>query len=368
MPKWTPVNERLIYTRFWSAHGKLLIIACYAPINEADEIEKDNFYETLQSVVAEIPRRDIICVVGDLNAKVGSCHNYCSKVMGQHGIGDMNENGALLVEFALNNDLVIGESEIESSSDSSDSEEEKEEVFQTPEKNKLSPPIGRSQVLELEFTESNQVDLTQEIHEDIKKNLFKVDAYDDFEFVMPAVRNYDWKPIPLSALESPMTGKLRRPNWEEKITRKGARLDGAIESAMHQGFLCHSVIYKSICETNFFRVKYTTYKIEQKRAYEEDCLAEYVKEQQGVRVTNHFPPFKKLVNQYKKEDETRLFPIYENVNTILHEMLHIFGSTEDAEEFTFTKKKKEWTWNNPETSISSNFMGANLLFDSCLED
>ncbi|KAK2723558.1 hypothetical protein QYM36_002037 [Artemia franciscana] len=65
-------------------------------------------HETLQSVVAEFPRHDIICVVGDLNAKVGSCHNYCPEVMGKHGIGDMNENGALLVDFALNNDLVIG--------------------------------------------------------------------------------------------------------------------------------------------------------------------------------------------------------------------------------------------------------------------
>ncbi|KAK2724920.1 hypothetical protein QYM36_001395 [Artemia franciscana] len=108
MLKWTPVNERIIYTRFWSAHGKLSIVACYAATNEADEIEKDNFYETLQSVVAEIPRHDIICVEGDLNAKVGSCHNYCPEVMGQHGIGDMNENRALLVDFALNNDLVIG--------------------------------------------------------------------------------------------------------------------------------------------------------------------------------------------------------------------------------------------------------------------
>ena len=86
---------------------KLSIVACYAPTNEADEIEKDNFYETLQSVVAEIPRHDIICVVSVVNAKVGSCHNYCPEVMGQHGIGDMNENGAQLVDFALNNDLVI---------------------------------------------------------------------------------------------------------------------------------------------------------------------------------------------------------------------------------------------------------------------
>ena len=147
-----------------------------------------------------------------------------------------------------------------------------------------------------------------------------VDAYDDFEFVMPTVTNNDWKPIPLSKLECPITGKLRRPNWEEKITRKGARLDGAIESAMHQGFLCHSVIYKSICETNFFRVKYTTYKIEQKRAYEEDCLAEYVKEQQGVRVTNHFPPFKCQWMSIQEESLTEIsitahpvrFDIYRN--------------------------------------------------------
>ncbi|KAK2705695.1 hypothetical protein QYM36_015912 [Artemia franciscana] len=108
MLKWTPVNKRIIYTQFWSAHGKLSIVACYAPTNKADEIEKDNFYETLQSVIAEIPRHNIICVVGDLNAKVGSCHNYCFEVMGQHGIGDMNKNGALLVDFALNNNLVIG--------------------------------------------------------------------------------------------------------------------------------------------------------------------------------------------------------------------------------------------------------------------
>ncbi|KAK2705560.1 hypothetical protein QYM36_015825 [Artemia franciscana] len=87
MLKWPPVNERIIYTRFWSAHGKLSVVAYYVPTNEADEIEKDNFYETLQRVVAEIARHDTTCVVGDLNAKVESCHSYCPEVTGQHGMG-----------------------------------------------------------------------------------------------------------------------------------------------------------------------------------------------------------------------------------------------------------------------------------------
>ncbi|KAK2711490.1 hypothetical protein QYM36_012600 [Artemia franciscana] len=87
MLKWTPLN-----TRFWSVHGKLLTVARYTPTNEADEIEKGNSYETLQTVDVEIPRHDIICVVGDLNAKVGSCHSYSPEVMGQHGMDHMNEN------------------------------------------------------------------------------------------------------------------------------------------------------------------------------------------------------------------------------------------------------------------------------------
>ena len=91
----------------------MTIIACYAPTNEADDEEKDAFYNMLQSVTKDVPRHDIICVFGDLNAKVGADRQYCPEVLGPHGIGDMNGNGALLIDYALSNDLVIGGSMFE---------------------------------------------------------------------------------------------------------------------------------------------------------------------------------------------------------------------------------------------------------------
>ena len=40
-----------------------------------------------------VPRRDVLLVMGDLNAKVGADNAGREEAMGQHGIGKMNENG-----------------------------------------------------------------------------------------------------------------------------------------------------------------------------------------------------------------------------------------------------------------------------------
>ncbi|KAK2721724.1 hypothetical protein QYM36_003891 [Artemia franciscana] len=74
----------------------------------ADDDVKDSFYETLQIVTKEIPKHDVLCVVDDLNAKVGADPKYFPEVLGPHGLGQISENGALLVDFALSNDLVVG--------------------------------------------------------------------------------------------------------------------------------------------------------------------------------------------------------------------------------------------------------------------
>ncbi|XP_068712999.1 craniofacial development protein 2-like [Montipora foliosa] len=105
--EWKPVSERIVRARFYSKYSKLTVIQCYSPTNEADEVDKLNFYEQLQSEVAITPTHDVLMVIGDLNAKVGRDNIGREDHMGKHGSGEMNENGELFADFCGLNGLVI---------------------------------------------------------------------------------------------------------------------------------------------------------------------------------------------------------------------------------------------------------------------
>ncbi|XP_055997977.1 uncharacterized protein LOC130047325 [Ostrea edulis] len=106
--EWEPINDRLIRARFNSKYCKLTIIQCYAPTNDVEEEIKDDFYEQLQMVVSKVPQHDMLLMMGDLNAKVGADNTDCERSMGKHGCGIRNDNGERLVDFCLNNNLMIG--------------------------------------------------------------------------------------------------------------------------------------------------------------------------------------------------------------------------------------------------------------------
>ncbi|XP_062597006.1 craniofacial development protein 2-like [Saccostrea cucullata] len=87
----------------------LLKEVCYSPTEDKEEEEeKDSFYEELQRAVEETPVHDILIILGDLNAKIGTNNKGKESIMGKHGCGVINNNGSRLEDFCLENKLVIG--------------------------------------------------------------------------------------------------------------------------------------------------------------------------------------------------------------------------------------------------------------------
>lgn len=105
---WKPVSERIITARFNSKIRNITVVQCYAP-TEVSEIEKkEEFYALLVETVKKSPKRDLLIIMGDLNAKVGSINEGVEHVMGIHGEGQVNDNGERFINFCDEYDLVIG--------------------------------------------------------------------------------------------------------------------------------------------------------------------------------------------------------------------------------------------------------------------
>ena len=73
------------------------VIQIYAPTSNAEEAEVERLYEDLQDLVELTPKKDVIFIIGDWNAKVGS--QEIPGVTGKFGLGIQNEAGQRLTEF-----------------------------------------------------------------------------------------------------------------------------------------------------------------------------------------------------------------------------------------------------------------------------
>ena len=106
--EWNPVSVRVLRARFFDKHSKLTIIQCYTPTNDAEPEEKEAFYSMLQADNERAPAHDILIIMGDFNAKVGSDYVGRERTMGSQGCGNMNENGGILCDFCGLNNMMIG--------------------------------------------------------------------------------------------------------------------------------------------------------------------------------------------------------------------------------------------------------------------
>ena len=85
--------------------GNITIIQVYAPTTNAKEAEVEWFYEDLQDLLELTPKKDVLFIIGDWNAKVRS--QEINGVIGESGLGVQNEAGQRLTEFCQENTLVI---------------------------------------------------------------------------------------------------------------------------------------------------------------------------------------------------------------------------------------------------------------------
>ena len=98
-------NDRMISVHFQDKPFNITVIQVYAPTSNTEEAEVEGFYEDPQDLLELTPKKDILFIIGDWKAKVGS--QETPGVTGKFGLGVWNEAGQRLIEFCQENTLVI---------------------------------------------------------------------------------------------------------------------------------------------------------------------------------------------------------------------------------------------------------------------
>ena len=88
----------MISVRFQGKPLNITAIQVYAPTNNAEEAEVERFYEDLQDLLELTPQKDILFIIGDWNAKVGS--QEIPGVTDKFDLGVQNETGQRPIEFS----------------------------------------------------------------------------------------------------------------------------------------------------------------------------------------------------------------------------------------------------------------------------
>ena len=98
-------NDRMTSVHYQGKPFNITVIQVYKWTINTEEAEVERFYEGLQDLLELTPKKDVLFIIGDWNAKVGS--QETSWVTVKFGLGIWNEAGQSLIEFCQENTLVI---------------------------------------------------------------------------------------------------------------------------------------------------------------------------------------------------------------------------------------------------------------------
>ena len=90
-------TDRMTSVHFQGKLFNITVIQAFAPTSNAKEAEVEHFYEDLQELLELTPPKDVVFIIGDWNAKVGS--QGTPGLTGNFGLGVQNESGQKLIEF-----------------------------------------------------------------------------------------------------------------------------------------------------------------------------------------------------------------------------------------------------------------------------
>ena len=90
-------NDRMISVHFQGKPFNITVIQVYAPTSNTEEAEFERFYEDLQDLLEITPKKNVLFIIGDWNAKVES--QEISGITGKFSLGVQNKVGQRLTEF-----------------------------------------------------------------------------------------------------------------------------------------------------------------------------------------------------------------------------------------------------------------------------
>ena len=94
---WVQSQKRMISVRFQGISFNIMVIQVYTPTSNAEEAEVERFYEDQQDLLEITPSKNVLFIIGDLNAKVGSPE--IPGVTSKFGLGVQNEKWQGLIRI-----------------------------------------------------------------------------------------------------------------------------------------------------------------------------------------------------------------------------------------------------------------------------
>lgn len=99
------ISDRIMTIRLRGKPLNITIVQVYAPTTDTDDDVIESFYADVQKVIDGLPKKDILYILGDFNAKIGNQPEV--NIAGSHGLGERNEAGDRLIQFCQENRLRI---------------------------------------------------------------------------------------------------------------------------------------------------------------------------------------------------------------------------------------------------------------------